>query len=989
MESIESQFIKSLSLSESSEALTVNEKCKAKFSTKNLKIFEDLSRFPIKLVSNVVKCSSSDLPKNLKIYGISALNLNKPEMILETKEIKKVIYELKTILQFQETMKEFFNSYQISGNTLFGETKNCEDLADYNFYVKSTENNMEFIKATKDRIISFTRCSEAEEANMPLGEAESESNKTTHYEISFKFSFPINEIQNPNFLQTLLALNKNKTKINENENFEKYKNSIITYCNIKTKDALKFLGYKRYDYTRNYAYFKDIHDNLRNKHNNYFYLENRSSPNGNSDIIMVPGINLSYNFYANGILMLRSITKYKMIREDTYYDLFDVMLKRNKAKFSQMAVGRYGFKTYKTKASEKFRIDAVAYIHPSEIPFENPNAEKDGIKTIYDYYRKNYPQCVIEKVEQPIFINVQKRKNRLTGLEVQIKNYLFAKFTYILGKLDTDQINLRPLTSLNAQEKFAQICQPLQELEFYRRNLLKNTQALKIKSSNINIQQPAAENDPQAKNLQLTLTQFNAKMLRDPQLQTNNKEPIALQSRGKRLCIDNIRAFEGNKSLGNWLLLGFGLRQSQLQKDFYQPLVCAAKTLNIEIELPIVICLEQHQIFTSSNKYNNENNDEIKDAIESVFFDIVEKNEKKPDAEKLDLLITALSEDLNGKAFYDLVKQSNFKSDLCLPAQNVNFQKLKKTGGNLSYFTCLLIQMFAKLSKPLWRFKSPKDLDNTVILSYSVKRDLNQKKTVAVLSVTLDKYFNDFIFVGEYAQSDTNIFYPEITNLIKKALKKLFKQQIDIDGNDSFLIENLIILREGVNESQKALCLSYELSAENLISIKNLIKEKRKKNHEAPPEAKLMVIFVNDRNDTKIFKNKNSEREKNSASGLEHFLQSGNPREIEAVEYADVGTLVDWESGITLSDKHFEFYVNSAFPTVGGSNFTRYTVVYDDTRLNEIVYALMYNLCFLYFNNPQPIKIPAPLQYAIRMNNYVISHLGFMPKKMDLTNFSL
>ena len=194
MESLESDFIKSLALSEN-EALSVNEKCKAKFSSKNKKIYEDL-KYPIKLISNSVKCSSSDLPKNLKIYGISALNLNKPEMILETKEIKKIIYELKTIPQFQDTMKDFFISYQISGNTLFGETKNCEDLSDYNFYVKSTENNMEFIKATKDRIISFTRGSETE-GDVDI--SEQVGSKIKHYEISFQFSFPLMKSKIQNF----------------------------------------------------------------------------------------------------------------------------------------------------------------------------------------------------------------------------------------------------------------------------------------------------------------------------------------------------------------------------------------------------------------------------------------------------------------------------------------------------------------------------------------------------------------------------------------------------------------------------------------------------------------------------------------------------------------------------------------------------------------------------------------------------------------------
>jgi len=943
MESIESEFTSTLSLREKTDE-TVNEKCKAKFSSRNPKIFENINH-PVKLISNILKCSSTDLPKNLKIYGISAKNLENPEIIIETRDIKKIVINLKNIPQFQEMMKDFFTSYQISGNTLFGETSNTENLEDYYIYLKSSENNLEFLKMSRDQILSF----QTQEENALITE------KIKHYEISFQFSFPINQIHNSVFLKKLLS--------KEKDNYEKFKNSIITYCNIKTKDTLKFLGYKRYDYTRNYAYFKDINDNLRNNKNNYFYLQNRNS----SDVIMIPGVNLTYNFYSNGNFMLRSITKYKMLREDTYLDLFH-MLKSNKKRFAELVIGRFGFKIYKTKASEKFKIDDVVFLHPSQIPFQNPNAEKDGIITIYDYYKKNYPHLKIEEVEQPILINIQKRKNRFTGTETEIRNYLFAKFSYILGKFDTDQIDLKPLTSLSAQDKFAQICEPLLDLESYRKHLmLPETK----KKKNIN--------DPNAKNLQLSLREFKAYILKNPELQTNNREIISL-GKNKRLRIEEIKAFKGNNNLGNWMLLSFGVNENESQNRFYNNLKSASAALGIEIDIPIVFCFESHKI-----KSNLDKNNIPKSFVENIFYDINKQNDDQQDDKKLELLVTILSEDFNDKNFYDLVKNSNIRSGLCLPSQNINYSKLLKIK-NLSYFTSLLIQMFAKLSKPLWRFKSPKELDNTVIMSYSVKRDKAQKKTLAYLSVTIDKYFNDFIFVGEYSNDDSNIFFPNISKLCEKALKKLFKHQQINNEKENYFVENLIILREGVNESQKSLILKTEITDENLKTIKNLLKKRT--NNKTAPEPKIMVIFINDRNDTKIFKNETENRNL-SSSGIENYLQTGNQNDIATVNYADVGTLVDHSSGITLSDKEYEFYINSAFPTIGGSNFTKYSIVFDDTNLNEIIYALMYNLCFMYFNNPQPIKMPAPLYYVIRMNNYVIEHLGYIPERMDLTNFAL
>ena len=187
-------------------------------------------------------------------------------------------------------------------------------------------------------------------------------------------------------------------------------------------------------------------------------------------------------------------------------------------------------------------------------------------------------------------------------------------------------------------------------------------------------------------------------------------------------------------------------------------------------------------------------------------------------------------------------------------------------------------------------------------------------------------------------------------------------------------------MREGVNESQKNICYEYELK-DNIKVIKDTIK-KLSESSEAP---KIMIIFVNDKNDTKIFSELNNNLE---VSGIENFDLTQNTNEI-SVGNAPLGTIVNHESGITLNSKHYEFYINSSSGNIGLSNFTKYTVLFDDSQIDNKIYALMYNLCFLYFNNPLPIKTPAPLYYAIRMNNYVIRELGFVPKRMDLVNFSL
>jgi hypothetical protein len=951
-----------------------------------------------KLIPNVVNCVTSILPKNLYIFGLSLIEENNEEnKILEEKYILKTIDKLKRNKEFKEEIGKYFNYYTIAGTTLYGELRDINDIE-----IKLNKFLFKISKETKKVIfISENNNQFNSDRNLTF-----QSEEFTIFTLVIKFAYQINKSNDKHFIDKIIQ--------NKKEDYIGYKDSILTFANIKMKETLKFLGYKRYDYSRNFAYYKDILDNK----SNLIRLNNRSD---NSYVYMASGVNLSFNFNNQRNLLLRSSLKFKMLRNETYFDLFE-SLGKNFDKFKKISLGKFGLKFYRTKKSEKFKIDDVKLMKPEEIPFFNINSEKDGIKDIFQYYEKNYDLKIINEV-QPIFITYikqRKKNNNEENSTIILSHYILAKFTFILGKLDNDDIDLSPLNKFSAQEKFDMMLKPLKECENLRNKLLKQKKLME----NIDLKEKENPNSNSNSNIDIDiesnftyeLKNIQTKILKDPELINCFREKIELMNR-KRLDIKGLKAIDNYNSIDNWILIGVDITKSSLY-EFFKKFQEAANTFGIKInDQPKIVEISKDTIKINNYKENIQNkyidsyaNKYNKDYLEELFYDLNKVNETK----NYELVISVVSREFEDKDFYRLLKKTIKRSKMSIPSQNIKYSKICNPKTNLSYYTSVIVQIFAKLSRPLWRFKSPKIYDKTIIISYTVRRDLNLKKTLCTVSITIDKYFNDYIFLNEYT-SDFNIFSPEVINLIEKGIKKLFSlkyedidEDYDNDNNNNenennninnyFFIDNLIILRDGLNESQKEISLKEEMKKENIDYLKkkcikitkNSMKKKTKINTNTInnlKEPNICVLYITDNNDIKIFRNEETEKSK---SGIDKFFDSSDTKNDVILGNVEIGTLVDHDADINLSNNHYEFHICSTHPTVGCSNFSKYSIVYDDTNFSDNLFALMYNLCFLYFNNPQPIKIPAPLYYSRKMNNYIIDILlGEIPEKMDFVNFSL
>ena len=127
------------------------------------------------------------------------------------------------------------------------------------------------------------------------------------------------------------------------------------------------------------------------------------------------------------------------------------------------------------------------------------------------------------------------------------------------------------------------------------------------------------------------------------------------------------------------------------------------------------------------------------------------------------------------------------------------------------------------------------------------------------------------------------------------------------------------------------------------------------------------------------------------------FLEDNEGNNNEGVSNIPVGTLVD--RVITNQDK-YDFYLNSAESRQGTCSSTHYIILHDDTTLSAsqiykltyyLIYKLTYYLTFLSYNTTKSIRVPSPLYFVTRRNQFTISHLNgeLINQKSRTLNISL
>ncbi|XP_013104346.2 protein argonaute-3 [Stomoxys calcitrans] len=261
-------------------------------------------------------------------------------------------------------------------------------------------------------------------------------------------------------------------------------------------------------------------------------------------------------------------------------------------------------------------------------------------------------------------------------------------------------------------------------------------------------------------------------------------------------------------------------------------------------------------------------------------------------------------------------------AEMPVPSQVVNSRTLSNESKNRSIVQKIILQMNCKLGGSLWSVKIP--FRSVMICGIDSYHDPAQKgNSVAAFVGSLNDSYTKW-YSRAVMQTKREEIVGGLCSSFVAALQAYHKQ------NQRFP-DSVIIYRDGVGDGQLALCESYEIPQFELAS-ERMLKIK----------IKITFIVTQKRINTRYFS-----------------VIGGN------INNPAAGTVVD--STITRA-KYYDFFLVSQSVRQGTVSPTHYVVLRDDSAYSpDILQRLSYKLCFMYYNWPGTIRIPACCQYAHKM----------------------
>ncbi|KAH8377177.1 hypothetical protein KR093_003884 [Drosophila rubida] len=257
-------------------------------------------------------------------------------------------------------------------------------------------------------------------------------------------------------------------------------------------------------------------------------------------------------------------------------------------------------------------------------------------------------------------------------------------------------------------------------------------------------------------------------------------------------------------------------------------------------------------------------------------------------------------------------------AELPVASQVINARTLFNDSKNRSIVQKILLQMNCKLGGSLWSVKIP--FQKVMICGIDSYHDPGQKSnSVAAFIASLNESYTHW-----YSKAVVQTKREELVNGLTSAFECALQSYKRRNG---FLPDSVIIYRDGVGDGQLNLCSLYEIPQFETISGK---------------DVKITFIVVQKRINTRL------------------FTGSGN-------NYANPmpGTVVD---KVITRLQMYDFFLVSQMVRQGTVSPTHFIVLRDDSNYGpDIIQKLSYKLCFLYYNWPGTVRIPACCMYAHKM----------------------
>lgn len=274
-------------------------------------------------------------------------------------------------------------------------------------------------------------------------------------------------------------------------------------------------------------------------------------------------------------------------------------------------------------------------------------------------------------------------------------------------------------------------------------------------------------------------------------------------------------------------------------------------------------------------------------------------------------------------------------SEMPVPSQVINARTLANDQKARSIVQKIMLQMNCKLGGTLWSIKIP--FKNVMIIGLDAYHEKSGGKVGAVVGLVASinseytKWFSRAMIQGKNE---------ELANSLQIATTQALDTYQKVNNE---LPSRIIIYRDGVGDGQLQFVKDYEI-------------ESMKKAFPKGYSPEFLFIVVQKRVNTRLFAEVISKG------------QFDNPVP---------GTVVDHT--ITRPNM-YDFYLIPQSVRQGTVTPTHYVVLEDTAGLSvDIVQRLSYKLCYLYYNWPGSVRVPACCQYAHKLADLVGQHIKRAP----------
>eukprot|EP00698_Gefionella_okellyi_P018362 TRINITY_DN5498_c0_g1_i1.p2 TRINITY_DN5498_c0_g1~~TRINITY_DN5498_c0_g1_i1.p2 ORF type:complete len:665 (-),score=178.92 TRINITY_DN5498_c0_g1_i1:723-2717(-) len=263
-----------------------------------------------------------------------------------------------------------------------------------------------------------------------------------------------------------------------------------------------------------------------------------------------------------------------------------------------------------------------------------------------------------------------------------------------------------------------------------------------------------------------------------------------------------------------------------------------------------------------------------------------------------------------------------------IPSQVVLARTLQKKNMLLSICSKIILQINCKLGKPLYHVPMPKALTAAPTMVVGIDVNHTNKRTrasVAAVCATMDHRFSKYHSLVSYQSAGQEL----VVNL-QRMIEQCAKRFHAVNG---ICPANIVVYRDGVSEDELRSVVEMELP--NLRNINAAVDPSA-----APANVAVMVV----------------QKRVHARFAVAQGQALSNPRP---------GTIVDRD---VTSNTRADFYMVAQHVNQGTTTPTHYQLVFNSTAFGpDDMQLLTHRLCFMYFNWPGAIRVPAPVMYAHKL----------------------